>query len=71
MKMVITLKKTCNGCRAFSDNGSGGKCDLGYKVGDKKVIYNCITIEYKPLEECPKPKTYDEYHKLIIDMKHR
>lgn len=54
--MVIVMKRTCRGCRALREVGViNWDCELGYKV------------DYfgKPLEECPKPKTYDEYIPLI------
>lgn len=59
------MKRNCNGCRA-SSRGSYDTyvCMLGYKMesvfNDKYVIYT----HGKPLEECPKPKTYDKYMAL-------
>jgi hypothetical protein len=57
------MKRNCNGCRALDRNNDYFTCDLGYKIEQLKVerVFN---IGGKPLEECPKPKTYDEYLKL-------
>lgn len=56
------MKKTCNGCRAY---GRSNDCDLGYKT---EILYipmpafgNRILERMVPLEQCPKPRTYDEY----------
>lgn len=49
------MKRTCDGCRA----NNGSSCLLGYKTEGRfgfNGSYNII----KPLEECPKPKTYNE-----------
>jgi hypothetical protein len=59
------MKRNCNGCRASSRGFYNDyTCVLGYKVesvfSDKFVCYT----HGKPLEECPKPKTYDQYMKL-------
>tara|TARA_R110000772_G_scaffold36098_6_gene86692 strand:- start:11438 stop:11614 length:177 start_codon:yes stop_codon:yes gene_type:complete len=51
------MKRNCNGCRALN----GKICALG-----KKMTFTVKELEgyriktYKPLEECPKPKTYRE-----------
>jgi len=51
------MKKSCDGCKAleidYFDNYSYF-CGLNYK----------ITKDYKPLEECPKPKTIIKYIEL-------
>jgi len=52
------MKRNCNGCRAFA-NIRGGVCELNYRL-DSNRQYKGITLEWKPLEECPKPKTYDQ-----------
>jgi hypothetical protein len=56
------MKKNCNGCRASSTGFYGQyKCDLNYKM---ESIFNDKCLMYthgKPLEECPKPKTYEDY----------
>lgn len=51
---MTPLKKnrTCTGCRALEYIGYGGRkyeCELDYLMNDEK-----------PLEPCPKPKTYDQ-----------
>lgn len=43
------MKRTCEGCRAFAAWSALFSCDLHYKMDPKNG---------KPLEECPKPKTY-------------
>lgn len=56
------MKKTCNGCRAY---GNSNSCSLGYQT---KVLYIPIPAfgnreleRMVPLEQCPKPRTYNEY----------
>lgn len=56
------MKKSYNGCRAYSTTDDYA---LGYKT---KIIYipisaldNRILEKMIPLEQCPKPRTYDEY----------
>ncbi|MFJ8247385.1 hypothetical protein [Peribacillus asahii] len=59
------MKRTCNGCKALEEDM--GSCSLGYKIkGVNHPKYIEITIEYKPLEECPKPKTNTEFVKLHL-----
>ena len=57
------MKKNCNGCRAFDRNG---RCELGYKVQvlSKNTSVGYILERQIPLEECPKPKTYDELFRI-------
>jgi len=51
------MKKNCNGCRALN----GSICSLGKKkTFTLKYIQGIPVKTYKPLEECPKPKTYSE-----------
>ena len=56
------MKRTCERCKALIDvQGYGLKCNLDYKM-----------IDGKPQEECPKPKTYNEwiyYSDLITRVK--
>jgi hypothetical protein len=54
------MKRKCDGCRALETNG----CGLGYKTQATSVFDGLIT-KFKPLEECPKPKTYDKYCALL------
>lgn len=50
------MKRSCKGCKALSETGIiGYKCELGYKTDSFM----------KPLEECPKPRTYAQYIKEI------
>lgn len=53
------MKQTCYGCRAFDSFG----CNLGYK---NERVYNTKRrlYEVRPLEDCPKPITYDKWLKL-------
>jgi hypothetical protein len=55
------MKRNCNGCRALN---SDKYCDLGYKI--EKIQVDFITIGTKPLENCPKPKTNNEYIKFWL-----
>jgi hypothetical protein len=59
------MKKNCNGCRA-SDRGHYGEyiCHLGHAVQSVSSANAGFYKEGKPLEECPKPKTYDKYLEL-------
>ena len=50
------MKRTCGGCRAIS----GEFCSLGFKTKKVSMLYG----DLKPLEQCPKPKTYPEYVEL-------
>ena len=54
------MKRTCDGCKALDME----KCDLGYKT-QKLYKEHSFLIKVKPLEECPKPKTNDEYLYLL------
>lgn len=42
------MKKSCDGCRAFYPDRPVSRCALGYKLD---------VIKWKPLEQCPKPRT--------------
>jgi len=54
------MNRNCNGCKALESNGW---CALGYKIEPSKTLYN-IVVEYKPLDNCPKPKTFQQYVRL-------
>jgi len=61
------MKRTCNGCKALDQDKE--VCNLGYrmeKIGHHK--HTEIAIDYKPLEECPKPKTITEYVQLYCKL---
>jgi hypothetical protein len=64
------MKRNCNGCKA-SSRGFHGQytCDLNYKVESMFSDEYICHIGGKPLEECPKPKTYDQYMMYIKDRK--
>lgn len=58
------MKRTCNGCRALDQDP--GFCYLGYKIERIYKKVECAGIidkieEWCPMEECPKPRTYNEY----------
>ena len=53
------MKRSCAKCRALHDQ----KCELGYEI--TKYQINAILCGYKPLEDCPKPKTWDEFDAAI------
>jgi len=61
------MKRTCEGCRAFSliDNWYRDGCRLGYhyKISNyKHKEHKGFTFyRYRPLEECPKPKTWKQF----------
>lgn len=58
------MKRTCDGCRAFeTKNGLGlGYCSLGFKTVSKpNQPKDRIRAEVVPGEECPKPRTFDQY----------
>lgn len=70
------IKRTCEGCKAFYDNG---KCRFGKKF-EKVEAYQMINgtvYTGKPLERCPKPTSIKQYIKeleryvlvLSIDLK--
>jgi hypothetical protein len=66
MKGVRKMKRNCNACRASSKGFYGEyTCELGYKVDSNYSVKFSSYIEGKPLEECPKPKTYNEYMKYF------
>ena len=56
------MKKTCYDCRALDWSGTGGTmmCHLGFK--QKRVsTRGPITETPTPMEECPKPRTYEAF----------
>lgn len=59
-KTRITLKRTCDGCRALDYSFNNYDCSLGYnnKGGYDRLLGLRII---KPQEPCPKPKTYLDY----------
>lgn len=58
---MIRLKRNCNGCRASGELEIGNNtCGLGYKTAVKTELWG-RPVQWKPLEECPKPKTYNDY----------
>jgi hypothetical protein len=62
------MKKTCGGCRALRYDF---KCDLLFK--NSPVWFGGIggiKISATPIEECPKPKTIQDYN-LELRIKNR
>lgn len=60
------IKRNCNNCKALQKcvSCSGSECKLGYKI-EVTEEYDGIPITYKPVEECPKPKTFYEYAEYL------
>lgn len=59
------MKRTCNGCKAEGAFGEGS-CGLDFKVEPKRRFADIFTLEWKPTEPCPKPKTNMEYINLRL-----
>lgn len=61
------MKKTCNGCKALvkNINGLGCICQLHHPIQETNSYFG-VPTEYKPLEECEKPKTFAELSKYPI-----
>ena len=59
------MKRNCNGCKAFEQGCAFGTyiCTLGHKITPSKKLWG-IPTEYKPCEECEKPKTNIELLRL-------
>ena len=56
----MRMKKDCYGCKAFYDGSLAKYCSWGYKTEqDFKGEY---MEGLKPLEVCPKPRTWKEYY---------
>lgn len=65
------MKKNCNNCAALCENFG---CNLGFKnekaYKEISVLNSKESIRFwKPLEECPKPKSYSEYVRLYLKEK--
>ena len=54
------MKHNCNGCRALNIDRCYCTCELGYPIAKEVVNRQLMIYKYKPAEECPKPKTYDD-----------
>lgn len=62
MKKLKIMKKKCDGCKALQlEHAYDGKCLLGFKIGKRPI--SSYFYGYKPLEECPKPTTWDSFNK--------
>lgn len=62
------MKKKCKGCRALQKKllGIGYYCGLNHPIKVTSEI-DGIPVEYKPLEECEKPKTITGYCSLRLE----
>lgn len=58
--MAKRIKKSCLDCKAF--NHSFNWCELGFKTETFDILG--VPCGVRPIEICPKPKTYDEYIRL-------
>jgi|GEM_PF-5643490 len=58
------MKRNCNNCKALSKNSKFTYCELGFEITGNKE-YGGLVINYKPIEDCPKPKTVSKYAYLI------
>ena len=54
----MSMKRNCNNCKAL--DAINKYCTLGFRIQGHKD-FEGITLSWKPLEECPKPKTYSKY----------
>jgi len=53
------MHSTCNNCRAFYGDSSWAYCKLGFEIDH--IVCLDVTVEFYPLEPCPKPLTFDKY----------
>ncbi len=62
------MYRTCEGCKASVHttifDSTRFHCRLKYKCETATNGYGIYTHHGKPLEECPKPKTYAELNRL-------
>lgn len=62
------MKRFCDGCRAYTGEG----CLLGYKTLTKfKKVWNTWIHYEVPLEQCPKPRTWQHYDDCKSEMRRR
>lgn len=58
------MKRKCEGCKALEEGNEGQfKCGLGFKI-EQIIVNYAYSVGAKPLEKCPKPRTYSEYLNL-------
>ena len=70
------VKRTCRGCKALwirvNNNGCPVKpsCSLGYKCELIHIPHGRFLFTYgaKPLEGCPKPKTWKDFENINRNM---
>lgn len=53
--LKLSQKKTCENCKALLLLQYSTKCELGYD----------FDAYFKPLEPCPKPKTYADFVQCV------
>jgi len=54
------MKRTCTGCKAEVRINKILRCEFGYLV--KHIKSRGVYMGIVPMEECPKPKTWNEYY---------
>ena len=61
------MKRTCDGCKAFIYSNYSAKCERGYEVEnyERVKVSGDVLLRFRPLKTCPKPKTNNEYARLI------
>jgi len=57
------MKKSCKNCTALHYHNRDYHCKLQHKLKSYKLLDN--TMGAYPLEECPKPLTYDAYFTIL------
>ncbi len=64
------MKRNCDRCKALCNNpnGLGRMCQLGHEIKATEYVYE-IPVAYKPLEECEKPLTYNQYCSINSKLK--
>lgn len=57
------MKRTCQGCRAEVCINKTLRCEFGYLV--RHIKFRGVYMGIIPAEECPKPKTWNEYYRQV------
>lgn len=65
------MKRICGNCRAFDSMDFRIRCLLGHPIKEIVVPTRFGTLlRGKPLEECEKPTTNDEFTRLLREREH-